>query len=261
MPWFYGLGVTSDVPSDLSAPPGIARQQGQRKIALLSVAAAVFLAGTVVFSVGAHALLVLKPTAAQRAAAAAEAVAARWHTWPAGRIFPTALSYSTGLLTTETASRVEIAPQTSCSDALAAAQARRAARDQCRAALRASYLDELQGVLFTVGILAFRNTREAAAFAAGLPATSATAFSLGVLALPGTTSSQFTLAARQTATARQDGPFVLLTVAGYADGEPAGAGQQARPSIFAPAVQLAAEVLAPLTRPVTVNCASPQWSC
>ncbi len=116
-------------------------------------------------------------------------------------------------------------------------------------------------MLFTVGVLAFRNTREAAAFAAGLPATSATTFSLRPLALPGTASSQFTPGVRQTATARQDGPFIVLTVAGYADGEPAGAGQQARPSIFAPAVQLAAEVLAPLTRPITVNCANPQWSC
>jgi hypothetical protein len=54
---------------------------------------------------------------------------------------------------------------------------------------------------------------------------------------------------------------VVLTVAGYADGEPAGAGQQARPSAFSPAGQLAAAVSGPLAQPVTVNCASREWAC
>ena len=37
------------------------------------------------------------------------------------------------------------------------------------------------------------------------------------LAFPGTASARFTATARQTVTVRQDGPDVLLTVAGYAD--------------------------------------------
>jgi hypothetical protein len=84
---------------------------------------------------------------------------------------------------------------------------------------------------------------------------------LQALALPGTASARFSPEARQAATARRDGPFVVLTAAGYADGEPAGAGQEAHPAIFGPAAQLAAAIIAPLTQPVTVNCQSPEWSC
>jgi hypothetical protein len=50
-------------------------------------------------------------------------------------------------------------------------------------------------------------------------------------------------------------------VAGYADGRPAAATGERRPSVFAPATQLAAEVSTPLPQPVTVNCAGREWSC
>jgi hypothetical protein len=50
-------------------------------------------------------------------------------------------------------------------------------------------------------------------------------------------------------------------VAGYADGRPASATGEHRPSVFAPASQLAGELLAPLSRPVTVDCASREWEC
>jgi hypothetical protein len=219
------------------------------------------LAVAVAAGAAAHADLARKPTAAQLAAAAAQAVAARWRDWPAGRIFPSTLAYSTALLTSETATRVGIAPQASCTSALEPALAQLAARDLCMAALRATYVDQLQGVLYTIGVLAFPSTHYATAFAAGLPASAATTIPLGALALRGTASSLFSAAARQEATARHDGPFVVLTVAGYADGQPAGPGQEARPAAFAPAAQLAGELIGALTRPVTVNCASPAWSC
>jgi hypothetical protein len=227
----------------------------------LSLAAVVCLAVAVAAGTAAHAELVRKPTAAQRAAAVTAAVAARWSSWPAGRIFPSALGYSTSLLTTETASRVAIGPQSGCTSAIDPVLARLAARDQCRAALRATYLDQLQGVLYTVGVLAFPSARYAAAFTAGLPALGAATVPLRALALPGTASSRFSATARQAATVHHDGPFVVLTVAGYADGQPAGAGQQRRLSVFAPAAQLAGEVIGPLARPVAVTCASPVWSC
>ena len=251
--------MNSDSPSDLFTRSS-ARQRGRRPVGLLSLAAVTCLAIAVAAG-AAHADLVRKPTAAQRTAAAAQAVAARWRSWPAGRIFPSTLAYSTTLLTAETASRVGIAPQSSCASALDPALVRLSARDQCRAALRATYVDQLQGVLYTIGVLAFPSPHYATAFAAGLPASAATAIPLHALALPGTASSLFTDAARQEATARHGGPFVILTVAGYADGQPAGSGQEARPAVFAPAMQLAGELIGALTRPETVNCASPAWSC
>lgn len=201
------------------------------------------------------------PTPAQRAAAAATAEADRWRTLTAGQIFPAVLSYNTSLLTTESANRVAIGTQTACAGAVDPAFAALATRDHCTAGLRATYLDQLQGIVYTIGVLAFPSAHRAAAFSAGLSADHADAFALRALALPGTASSLFTPQARQAATTRQAGPFVILTVAGYADGQPAGTGQEARVSIFAPAAQLATTVAGPLTAPVTVNCRDPQWKC
>jgi hypothetical protein len=202
-----------------------------------------------------------KPTAAELSAAATVAVTGRWHSWQAGRIFPATLSYSTSLLTTETASRLGISAQPGCDGAIEPDLAALATRDHCEAGLRATYADQLQGTVYTVGVLAFPSARMAATFSARLPAASGAAIPLRALALPGTASARFGAGARQAATARHAGPFVVLTVAGYADGEPAGAGQQARPADFSPAGQLAAEIIGPLARPVTVDCHSRAWSC
>src|SRR5262249_59759850 len=81
------------------------------------------------------------PTAAERASAAAAAVAGRWQTWSAGTIFPAAIGYTTGLLTRETARRVGIGTGTGCAAALAGAVARAAERAGCPAAIPATYLD------------------------------------------------------------------------------------------------------------------------
>jgi hypothetical protein len=224
------------------------------------LAAAVFLGISVVAGLTTHADLTRGPTAAQRSAAAAAAVAGRWRTWPAGRIFPAVLSYDTDLLTTENADRISISTDVSCASAIEPSLARLAARDHCQAGLRAAYLDQLQGIVYTIGVLAFPDAHMAAAFSARLPGAAGT-IPLRALAIPGTASARFSADARQAAVSRHAGPFVVLTAAGYADGEPAGAGQEARPAIFAPTVQLAAEIMRLLTRPVTVNCHSPEWSC
>lgn len=228
---------------------------------MITLVAVACLAVAAVAGGAADAELGKKPTSAQRAAAAAQAVADRWHTWSAGRIFPARLGYGTALLTTETATRVTIGPGARCAAALEADVAALARRDQCRAGLRATYLDQLQGIVYTAGVLAFPSARLAAAFWSSLRATAAGVMPLRALAEPGTASARFTDAARQFSTASHGGPFVVLTVAGYADGEPGGTGQEQRPSIFAPAAQLAGEILGPLTSPVTVNCASRAWSC
>jgi hypothetical protein len=228
---------------------------------MLITAAAGCLAVAVVAGLTAHAAATRKPTAAQRADAAAQAVARRWRSWPAGRIFPAKLSYRTDLLTTESAGRVAISSHDACAAAVEPAAAALAARDHCRAGLRASYLGQLGGIVYTVGVLAFPSTRLAASFASQLAAASGPAMPLRSLAVARTASALFSRAGRQAATIRHSGPFVVLTVAGYADGEPAGAGQQARPSVFAPAKQLAAEILGPLTRPQSVDCSNGEFSC
>jgi hypothetical protein len=209
----------------------------------------------------ARADLTRKPTAAELSAAAAVALADRWRTWPSGKIFPAELGYSTNLLTQENALRVGIAPAAACAAGLDASLRGLAARNGCRAVLRATYIDQLQGVVYTLGVVAFASPRRAAAFAHGLPRAQSPVTGLTALAFAGTASAVFTDPARQAATSRQRGPYVVLTVAGYADGRPATATLQRRAPDFAPATQLAAEVIAPLTVPAVVKCQSRAFSC
>jgi hypothetical protein len=79
--------------------------------------------------------------------------------------------------------------------------------------------------------------------------------------VPGTAAARFTDVARQVMTGRQQGPYVALVVAGYADGRPAPVPGQLRYVIFRPARQLAAEVLGPLSKAPAVTCAGPEWLC
>jgi hypothetical protein len=225
------------------------------------LAAVCCLAAAIVAGTAAHAEFARKPTPAELSAAAAAAVAVRWRSWPTGRIFPAVLFYTTQLLTHEAARRVGIAPQTACPAGLDAALRGLAAREGCQAVLRATYLDQLEGTVYTIGVVAFASGRGGAAFERGLPRGGSGITGLHALAFPGTASAAFNDAARQTATALQQGPYVLLTTAGYADGRPAKATGQSRGSIFAPAAQLAAGIIGPLTAPAHVDCRSPLWSC
>lgn len=235
----------------------------------------------------AHAALTRPPTAAERSAAAAVAVASRWRSWPAGRIFPAGLGYLTSLQTTETARRAGISAGSGCRSAIVATAGRQALQDGCRAALRATYADQLQGVVYTIGVFAFASPRGAAAFLRALAAdpSGGTAssrpagrfhlsgaaavlatekspwYGLRALAVPGTAGARFSNAARQVMTGRQQGPYVALVVAGYADGRPAAAAGRLRYVIFRPARQLAAEILGPLSAPPAVTCARPEWQC
>jgi hypothetical protein len=178
---------------------------------------------------------------------------------------PATLSYTTSLGDVETAHRAGISADYRCAAALDAALAGLARRAGCRAGVRASYADQLQGVIYTVGVLAFHSPGQARVFARAaarsLPSGRPPAAALRALALPGTASARFTDSARQAATAHWDGPYVLLTVAGYADGRPATATGQYDGRAFDAAGELATAVLTPLGRPAAVNCASRQWAC
>ena len=109
-------------------------------------------------------------------------------------------------------------------------------------------------------MLAFPTPRRAAAFAS---AAGHRALPAGLRAFgpAGTAAARFTDAARQAWAVRQAGPYVLVTVAGYTDGRAAAATGERRPSVFAPAGQLAQDILTPLARPARVDCASRAWAC
>jgi hypothetical protein len=225
-----------------------------------ALAAAACLVAVVLAGWAARAEQTRPPTPAERAAAVAAAVAGRWQTWTAGRIFPATLGYVSSLRTQENARRVGISPADGCPAALTGPLVAAARADGCHAALRATYLDQLGGVVYTTGVLAFPTPRRAAAFASAavhraLPA------GLRAYGPAGTAAARFTDSARQASAVRQAGPYVLVTVAGYTDGRPAAATGERRPSVFAPAGQLARDILTPLSRPVAVDCASRAWAC
>ena len=96
-----------------------------------------------------------------------------------------------------------------------------AQRFGCLAAMRASYADELDGTVFTVGVVVFPGHGAAIEFAARVPRSGYPAPGLHALDLPGTAAALFTDSARQLSAVQVSGPYVVLAVAGYADGRPA----------------------------------------
>ena len=243
----------------MSGMPGARRR---RFLIIISVAGA---AGFITLSVAAAAKgyneLTRKPTAAEFRQAAVADVARRWMAWPGGKIFPGTLSYQAGPGVTETVRRIGIGPGASCAAAVAPSLTRLLARHGCRAVLRASYTDDLQGVVYTIGVAAFPGASPAAAAEASMPSPLPPATGLRALAFPGTATALFTDQARQASTAAQSGPYMVLTTAGYSDGRSAALTGQARPGTFAPGSQLGQAVLAPLARPATPHCGAPQWRC
>jgi len=219
------------------------------------------LAVAVVAGERAHAQLIRTPTPAELVAASATGVAQRWERTPAGDIFPASIQYVSDLNTKETAGRVGIAPGDACGAAMDATLASQARRDDCVAALRADYTDQLRGAVYTLGVLAFGSTTDASNFYYKVPLASYPATGLRALALPGTPAALFGDAARQATDAQLAGPYVVLVVAGYADGRPASSADERRDSVFDPASQLVSAIAAPLAKPVTVRCGTPEWTC
>jgi hypothetical protein len=231
------------------------------RLLVVTITAACCLVVAIVTGALAHARLTSRPTSAELSAAAATAVADRWRTWPAGRIFPAQLGYrNPSLLIQETASRVGISPTTGCRAGIDATLDRLASRYRCRGLVRATYVDELQGVVFTIGVLAFASARQAGGFVQALSGGGVSG--VQAAAFGGTAGAAFTNAARQAFTSTHQGPYAVLTTSGYADGRPAAATGESNSAVFAPASQLAAEVIGPLTVPVQVNCDDrAEWSC
>ena len=131
---------------------------------------------------------------------------------------PATLPYHSELSNRESARRAGISPASSCAAALDAAVAETARRDGCQTVLRASYLDQLGGVVFTIGVLAFPTRgRRPPSWPATRPPRARSA-GCARPPSPGTDAASFDDAARQAALSRPDGPYAVLTVAGYADG-------------------------------------------
>lgn len=226
-------------------------------VLVVGFAAAAVLTGRI-----SHAEATRKPTAAELSAAEAAGLAQRWERINAGALFPASVGYSTDQNTQESASRIGIGPATSCAAAVDQTMTAIAARYKCDGAMRATYADELGGTVYTVGVLAFPSTQDATEFDQRMPPSTFPAAGLRTLAFDGTVAARFDDAARQLSQSWPAGPYIVLIVAGYADGRAASATGEERSDVFSPATQIAVAVNSALNAPEVVNCqVKSEWSC
>jgi hypothetical protein len=205
-----------------------------------------------------------KPTKNELARAAAEEVGNRWRTWPVDRIFPDTVPYTSEQGGIEHAKRIGIAPETACTAGIDPVAAATIIRHGCRALLRATYVDQLQGIVLTVGVAALADEQSAdrAMRAVSPPDPTVGGAFLRALAIPGTITARFDDASRQYFSAGRDGPYVVLTVAGQTDGRPATAVRHKRVGAFLLAPEVAGNIGSALALQAEPDCARKQeWTC
>lgn len=227
-----------------------------------------YLVTTGISLTGAWATLNREPTNAELQVAANKEVARRWQAWPAERIFPDRISYRPQTGHSEYATRMGIVPDTGCAQGVDEQIAKTIGRHGCRAVLRATYVDQLQGVVVTVGVVAFPDPWKADKAYKELPGsqgpdgTGTVRPALHAAPFPGTASARFTDKARQDRTIDRGGPYVVLTTSGQADGRPAAAVKKKRPGEpFALAPQLGQSIARSLSAKALPDCDKPEWEC
>ncbi|WP_222722840.1 hypothetical protein [Actinomadura alba] len=215
------------------------------------VASAVVLAGE----------LTRPPTAAERDRATAAELARRWEAWPAGKIFPDTVPYTLSVGGKESARRIGIGHETACEGAVDASLRAVLRSHGCRAVIRATYLDQLQGLAMTVGVVAFPDASKASGAMSGLPKEIKASSGLRALSLPGSVAARFDDAARQEAAIRHRGPYLVMATIGYADGRPAAKIKEKQGYLKVVVPQLADSIIGSLAKPARPDCSSPAWSC
>ncbi|WP_433477455.1 hypothetical protein ACQPZP_10590 [Spirillospora sp. CA-142024] len=255
-------------PAGPYGPPRVLGLTGRQWMIVALVVGCCYLISTGVSVAGAWTTLRRQPTNAELQIAADKEVARRWQAWPARRIFPEKISYRPTGDHTEYASRTGIVPDTSCAQGVDDEIGTTIGKHGCRAVLRATYVDQLQGVVVTVGVVAFPDAWKAdRAFkelpgAQGPDGTGSVRPALHAAAFPGTASARFTDTARQDRTIDRGGPYVVLTTSGQADGRPASAIKKARPGEpFAVAPQVGHAIARTLSAKALPDCDRPEWRC
>src|ERR1700729_4335414 len=208
------------------APAG--RGRGGWRFSITLIVLFVGMAGLAASAAGVSAqLLPRKFTPSQQQQIGNWETARRWRALPAGKIFPDAITYqvpsdtlNAGSQLALTAYRVGIARELSCGKSADAAADRVLSAGHCTALLRATYADETDSMLVTVGVAVMPG--------AGAAKSAASKLSAPPPPQPGvrTVSFRFTLARafgdrqRQLSWAVSSGPYVIMSTAGYADGAP-----------------------------------------
>jgi hypothetical protein len=171
-------------------------------------------------------------TAAEQQRITSWEVGKRWRTWPAGKIFPAAVTYQLSAANlasdkslTLSARRVGIAPEAPCVTVTDAAAARLLAGHGCAAVLRASYTDATGAFVTTVGVAVLPSAHAAAAVAAALASPGTFSPGVRVASFPRTLTAWFGDQDRQLSLSMPAGPYLVMYAAGYADGRPRAGGQ------------------------------------
>lgn len=213
--------------TEVSAAPAD-RARGRWRFGVTLTALFVGTAGLAASAAGVSAqLLPRKFTASQQQQIIGWEMGRRWRTMTAGEIFPAAVSYRLpsaafggGPGLPLQAHRVGISRLTTCAAASDPAAARVLAAGRCTAVLRATYVDETDSMLVTVGVAVMPG--------AGAARSAAIRLSAQARSQPGlrTAPFRFTLARafggrqRQLSWAVSSGPYLIMSTAGYADGRP-----------------------------------------
>jgi hypothetical protein len=172
-----------------------------------------------------HQLLPRQFTVAQQQQIITWEMTSRWRELPAGRIFPATVAYeisgaaldgSQGLVLR--AHRLGISRQVGCAAGASAAAATVLTAGHCAAMLRATYLDSSGSLVVTVGVAVLRSTAAATAAAAKLRAVPGLAMAVRAVPVQGTPARAFRDPHRQLAFAGSAGPYVVMSVVGFADG-------------------------------------------
>jgi len=151
----------------------------------------------------------------------------RWRAWPAGQIFPRTLGYDVpgyafsghrGLHLT--ARRAGIARMAHCARAVDPPAAKILTGQGCQVVLRATYVDATRSLVTTVGVAVMPSPAAAASAATALSAGSGVRPGIVPVPFPRTVAALFGDQERQLTVATSDGPYLVLSVAGYADGRP-----------------------------------------
>ena len=151
----------------------------------------------------------------------------RWRAWPAGQIFPRTLGYDVpgyalsghrGLHLT--ARRAGIARMAHCASAVNAPAAKILTGQGCQVVLRATYVDATRSLVTTVGVAVMPSPAAAASAATALSAGSGVRPGVVPVPFPRTIAARFFEPERQLTVATSDGPYLVLSAAGFADGRP-----------------------------------------
>ncbi|MDL4772066.1 hypothetical protein [Actinomadura xylanilytica] len=250
--------------AEISAPDAgrepLGERAGGRRVPLALVAAAGCATVLSVAGVRLAAELTRDPSRPERAAAVSAEVARRYQAWPSGRVFPAEIPYTLDQGSAETARRVGIDTDTRCGTAVDQRLGASLDVRGCRAVLRATYLDQPQGLAVTVAVVVLPDEVAARAVVPWFPRGSPRP-GLRAVPFPGSVTARFGDAARQSAAVAQHGPYVVAATVGYADGRPALRAGQQQPDLPALGPQLVEGVLRPLTAAAPVRCDTPDWSC